>query len=149
MPSGYKFVRTDEICTSVNQITELASSVYSIDYLADIFEAILGVSGSGEVLSGELLVAKYTEITDTESGKKYLARADHNVCVPQVTFTRVYDFSTMEIMKNSRASFVTIEIRSFGTYADIEEGEVSVGWSTTRLSFVKQDGEWRLDTPTY
>lgn len=149
LPNGYKFVRSDEVCTSINDITALASAVYSIEYLADVFEATMGISGSGEVLSSELVTAKYSEITDTESGKKYLVRADHNVCEPQITFTRAYDYSSMVIMKNSRANFVTIEILSYGAYADIEAGEVKVGWSTTRLSFVKQDGEWRLDTPTY
>ena len=149
LPTGYKFVRSDEVCTSINDITALASTVYSIEYLADVFEATMGISGSDEVLSNELITAKYSEVTDTESGKKYLVRADHNVCEPQITFTRVYDFSTMTILKNSRKNFVTVEISSYGVYADIEAGESKIGWSTTRLSFVKQDGEWRLDTPTY
>ena len=149
LPSGYKFVRTDEACTTINQITALASTVYSTEYLADIFEATIGVQGSDGVLSSESLTAKYTEITDSESGKKYLVRADHNVCEPQITFTRAYDYSSMVIAKNSRASFVNVEIRSYGPYADLEAGEIKLGWSITRLAFVKQDGEWRLDSPTY
>ena len=147
LPSGYKFVRSDEVCTSINQITALASTVYSTEYLADVFEATMGINGSGEVLSSETLTAKYTEIT--ESGKKYLVRADHNVCEPQITFTRVYDLDSMVIAKNSRANFVNVEIRSYGLYADLEAGVSRIGWSTTRLSFVKQDGEWRLDSPSY
>lgn len=149
LPTGYKFVRTDEVCTSINQITALASTVYSTEYLADVFEATMGISGSDEVLSGEEIVAKYSEITDAESGKKYLVRADHNVCEPHVTYTRVYDFESMVIAKNSRSSFVNVEIRSYGPYADIEAKETRIGWSTVKLSFVKQDGEWRLDSPTY
>ena len=149
LPTGYKFVRSDEICTSINQITTLASAVYSTEYLADVFEATMGIRGSSEVVSDEMITAKYSEITDTETGKKYLVRADHNVCKPQVTFTRVYDFGTMTIAKNSRANFVTVEILSYGPYADLEAGEMKIGWSTTRLAFVKQDGEWRLDSPTY
>ncbi len=149
LPAGYKFVRTDEVCTSIKQITALASSVYSTEYLADIFEATIGVNGSGEVLSDESLSAKYSEITDEESGKKYLIRADHNVCEPTVTFTRVYDLDSMVIAKNSRSSFVNVEIRSYGPYVDFEAGTSRIGWSTTRLAFVKQDGEWRLDSPSY
>ena len=149
LPANYKFVRTDEVCTSIKQITDLASAVYSTEYLADVFEATLGIKGSDEVLSSESLSAKYSEITDEESGKKYLVRADLNICEPTVTFTRVYDFDSMVITKNSRSSFVNIEIRSYGPYADIEAGVTKTGWSTTRLAFVKQDGEWRLDSPTY
>ena len=149
LPVGYKFVRTDEVCTSINQITALASTVYSEGYLADVFEATIGINGSDEVLSNESITAKYSEITDAENGKKYLIRADHNVCEPRVNYTRIYDFSSMTIAKNSRASFVNVEIRSFGPYADVEAEETKIGWSTTRLAFIKQDGEWRLDSPTY
>ena len=149
LPTGYKFVRDDEVCTSINDITALASTVYSEGYLADVFEATMGISGSDEVISNETLTAKYTEMTDSETGKKYLLRADHNVCEPQVSYTRIYDFSSMVIAKNSRATFVNVEILSYGPYADVAAGETKIGWSTTRLAFVKQDGEWRLDTPTY
>ena len=34
-------------------------------------------------------------------------------------------------------------------FADIESAEILTGWHTVKLSFVKQNGEWRLDAPTY
>lgn len=149
LPSNYKYVRLDEVCTSINQITALASLVYSEDYLADVFETTMG-SGEGDgVLASENFAAKYMEVTDAEKGKKYLVRADLSHCPAQVDYERVYDFSTMVIARNSRKSYVNVEISSFGTYVDLDAKEVKVGWSTVRLSFVKQNGEWRLDTPTY
>ena len=149
LPSNYKYVRVDEVCTSINDITAMASLVYSEDYLAEIFETTIGTGEGDGVLANENFAAKYIEVVDTEKGKKYLARADHSYCPPLTTEERVYDFSTMVIARNSRKNYVNVEISSYGVYVDVEAGEVKTGWSTVRLSFVKQNGEWRLDTPTY
>lgn len=149
LPAHYKYVRIDEVCTTINQITALASLVYSEDYLADVFETTMG-SGTGDgVLANDNFAAKYLEVTDAENGKKYLVRADLSYRPAQVDYTRIYDFSTMLIARNSRKSYVNVEISSYGTYVDFDAQEAKVGWSTVRLSFVKQNGEWRLDTPTY
>ena len=42
LPADYRFVRTDEVAVTVNEITEMASKVYSEDYLADVFETLMG-----------------------------------------------------------------------------------------------------------
>ena len=47
------------------------------------------------------------------------------------------------------ATLIGVIIKAYGTYADVERGEVVEGWHTVTLSFVRQGGEWRLDTPTY
>ena len=88
-------------------------------------------------------------MTDDKSGEKYLLCADHTTVPPVVDEVRIYDYSSMTIAKRSRRNYVNVDIKAYGTYADVERGEVVEGWHTVTLSFVRQGGEWRLDTPTY
>ena len=155
-PAGYDFVRLDERYTTVNEISTAAAKVYSEDYLRDVFSTIMA-SGDGELTTASGLSAKYGEYVYVKQGYgdkadetvKYLIKGNEKTAAPLIHETREYDYSTMTVLKNSRKRFVTVEISSYGTYADYESGEVRVGWSTVTLSFVKQNGEWRLDTPTY
>ena len=149
LPADYHFVRTDEVATSTSEIAELASKVYSEDYLADVFETLIGGLDESSVIIDEDFIPRYKEISDGESGKKYLVKASAKTCPPITTEVREYDLDSMTITKNSRKNFVSVEIRSYGTYVDIDAGEIKTGWSIVTLSFVKQNGEWRLDTPTY
>jgi hypothetical protein len=149
LPTDYNFVRTDEVAVTVKEITDIASAVYSEDYLADVFETLMGGLDEGTVITDETFIPRYKEVADTETGKKYLVKANQKLSPPLAEEIREYDIDTMTVMKNSRKNFVNVEISSYGTYADLDEGKVKVGWSTVRLSFVKQNGEWRLDSPTY
>lgn len=146
-PYGYRHVRADERCTTVNQIATLASSVYSEDYLADIFTVIFNSTNSSEI--DETYTAKYMEMTDEETDKVYLLCADTATCPPIYDGERVYNYDSIRIASKSRRQFVNVEIEAYGKYADIENDRVVTGWHTVRLSFVKQGGQWRLDTPTY
>ena len=152
LPTGYHYVRLDERCTSINDITTLAYKVYSEDYLRDIFAITIGTSG--DLAASEDISTKYSEISlvgygDETDMKKALIRASSELVPPIVTEERIYDYESMKMMKNSRRTIVNIEIRSYGTCVNIEDGTVTKGWSTVSLSFVLQNGEWRLDTPTY
>lgn len=149
LPADYNFVRTDEVCTTMNEITEMASKIYSEDYLADVFETMMGGLDEGTVITDETFIPRYKEISDTENGKKYLVKATDSLYPPLTEEIREYDLSTMTIAKNSRKNFVNVEINSYGTYVDLEAGAVKVGWSTITIAFVRQNGEWRLDSPTY
>ena len=149
LPADYHFVRTDEVAVTANEISEMAARVYSEDYLADVFETLMGGLDAGSVITDETFIPRYKEISDGEGGKKYLVVASEKLCPPVTTEIREYDLDSMTIAKNSRKNFVNVEIRSYGTYVDLDAGEVKVGWSTVTLAFVKQNGEWRLDTPTY
>ena len=146
-PYGYRHVRTDERCTTVNEITALASTVYSEDYLADLFTILFDIGSAEE--TGMTYSAKYIEMVDEESGKTYLLCADAKTSPPIDDGERIYDYESMVIGKRSRRNYVNLEIRAYGRYADTERGEVVTGWHTVTLSFVKQGGEWRLDAPTY
>ena len=148
-PTGYRYVRLDERCTSVSDISSMAYEVYSEDYLRDVFSMLIGDEGS-LAISGDLS-AKYCETTvgRGDEQKKVLLRANSDVVEPLVKEKRIYDYDSIVILRNSRKNFVTIEINSYGTYVDFETQSVKTGWSTVRLAFVKENGTWKLDTPTY
>lgn len=148
-PMNYKFVRFDERCVTVNDISTLAASIYSEDYLGEVFENVMGGSVGNDYVMNETFVPKYREMYDSFTGKKYLIKASLSECPALVTEERTFDFDSIEIKKGSKKKFVTVSIRSYGRYVDIEAGEILTGWSTIELSFVLQNGEWRLDTPTY
>ena len=149
LPSDYRFVRIDEVAISSSEIAEMAAKVYSEDYLADVFETLMGGLDEGTVITDETLLPRYKEISDTENGRKFLVKAVDKLCPPIVNEVRQYDLDSMTMTKNSRRNFVTVEINSYGTYVDMDEGKVKTGWSTVSISFVRTNGEWRLDTPTY
>ena len=148
-PVGFRFVRFDERCTSINELSALAYEVYSEDYLRDVLSMTIGENGS-LAISGDLS-SKYCETTVGygDEAKKVLLRADAKTVTPIITEARAYNYDSMVILRNSRKNFVTIEIESYGRYVDMESGTVKTGWSTIRLSFVKENGTWKLDTPTY
>lgn len=148
-PVGYRFVRFDERCTSVSDISAMAYEVYSEDYLRDVLSMLIGDEGS-LAISGDLS-AKYCETTVGygNDAKKVLLRAETKTVKPIVTEKRTYDYDSIVILKNSRKNFVTVEIDSYGTYVDRETNTVKVGWTTISLAFVKENGAWKLDTPTY
>ena len=146
---NYKFVRFDERCVTVNDISTLAASVYSEDYLGEVFENVMGGSVGNDYVMNETFVPKYREMYDSFTGKKYLIKASLSECPALVTEERTFDFDSIEIKKGSKKKFVTVSIRSYGRYVDVEAGEILTGWSTIELSFVLQNGEWRLDSPTY
>ena len=146
-PIGYRHVRKGERCSSINEIAALASTVYSEDYLADIFTVLFGDDHS--IDSGSTYAAKYIEMTDEKSGEKYLLCADTVTVPPIDNGERYYDFDTMKIAKRSRNNYVAIEIRAYGRHIDVEKGDIVVGWHDVSLSFTRQGNEWRLDSPTY
>ena len=153
-PSGYHFVRLDERITTLNGITSLAREVYSEDYLRGVFTALIG-DGYESVEQESDIKARYYEMTVTEITldgdveKKVLVRADHDVVEPIVDSVRTYDYESMRILRSSRKNFVNVEIKSYGTAVNVETGEIYIGESTLVLSFVRENGEWKLDTPTY
>ena len=147
LPMDYGFVRLDEVAVSVKEISDMAAKVYSEDYLADVFENMMGGLDETDVVIDENFVPRYKEISDGD--KKYLVKAADRIYPPITNEVRIYDFDSMKIGDNSNKRFVNIEINSYGTYVDIDAGKINVGWNVVTLSFVLQNGEWRLDSPTY
>ena len=114
---------------SIDEIKADAEKVYSKDYLLSLYESAFDgilIGNSGSYLrfyeDGEWL---YQNSNATDFGLS----------------ERIFDYSTMKIIKPSAAEYVNVEIEC---YSLADQNRV-----TYILSFIFEDGEWRLDSPTY
>lgn len=152
-PQNYDYVRHDCKYQSIDEIMALAESVYSSSYLKGEKwkEGNLGYGGvyaamfDGLTLGTEISYARYR--TDDSADGFFLLKS--NEFEPYFTTHKTYDYSTMKIIKPSRANLVNIEITANGRYIDYESFNITTGEHTVTLTFILENGEWRLDTPTY
>lgn len=140
-PVHYDYVRLECPYQTVESIKEAASKVYSGQYLA----AIYGVIFDGFATDNEIVYARYME--DESAGSDFFLKS--NQFEPYFEEQTTYDPSTMKIVKPSRRDFINVEIEAFGRFIDYDTLTVTTGKHTVTLKFVKENGEWRLDTPTY
>ena len=126
----YVATRSDKYLT-VDDIKAAAEQVYSKSYLMSIYETMfVGYIESGMT---DMIYARYYEGAD---GLMILKEA--NVWI---TAKRIYDYDTMKIVRPSSANKITVLIDSH------LEGQTEI--LPVRLSFIMQDGEWYLNTPSY
>ena len=152
-PENYDYARADCKYQDLESIMALAESVYSVSYLkgAEWQEGDMGYGGvyaamfDGIALGTEVSYARY-RVDDSIDGF-YLLKS--NEFKPYFEEHKTYNFDTMKIIKPSRADLVNIEITAVGRYIDYENFEVVTGEHTVTLTFVFENGAWRLDTPTY
>ncbi len=152
-PENYDYVRVDCKYQDLESIMALAESVYSVSYLkgAEWEEGDMAYGGvysamfDGFALGTEISYARY-RIDDSIDGFFLLKSNEFD---PYFTEHKTYKYDTMKIIKPSRADLVNIEITAVGRYIDYENFEVATGEHTVTLTFVLENGEWRLDTPTY
>lgn len=152
-PTNYDYVRADCGYQDLESIMALAESVYTQSYLKgeNYSEDDMGYGGvyaamfDGITLGTEISYARY-RINDSLDGF-YLLKS--NEFEPYFEEHKTYDYDTMKIIKPSRADLVNIEITANGRYIDYENFAVVTGEHTVTLTFVFENGAWRLDTPTY
>ena len=137
--NSYEMVTEYAKFISEGQIKDAAEKVYSKECLAPFYTAAfegLGFSSGGTAAVTE---ARYYE--DTSTGWMYASRDAFNT-ENQLSGMRVYDYSTIEIIKPSNAKRVRITIDSW-----MENDPENV--QKTSLMFVPgEDGKWYLDTFT-
>ena len=114
---------------STDSVKAEAEKIYSSRYLDALYEtAINGV-----------LVADGSYLRFYEEGSKFYQATNADSFEYQ---RKVYDFSTMKIVKPSDDDYVTVEIDAY-----------DVGMShkprTITITFVKEGDTWYLDSPTY
>ncbi len=113
---------------NIDGIKQKAESVFSAEYLELIYEgAFKGVLSAGH---------NYLRFYEFE-GKLYQSQSATNFNLSE----RIYDYSTMQIVKPSNNEYINITVQSY-TVDDPRPRTVS-------LSFIFQRGDWYLDTPTY
>lgn len=138
-PDNYDYVRPDSPYLSVDEIKEAAEKVYSKDYLeSSVYVALFTGAAAGEGLQS--LSARYIEYYD--EGQNTTSFMMSNTYPPLITETRVFDFSTAEMVRPSNKKLISIRIESYLPSAPEARIEVT-------LTMVKQDGEWFLDSATY
>ena len=132
MPDGfynYEFLTENNKYQTEDEIREATLKVYSEDYISSVLDSCFNgfMDESGETA----VQPKYLGHTG-----KLMLNTEYEV---YVTGDRRYDFDTMEIVKPSNGKIVNVSL-------DAIDGEER---TKARLTFVLQDGEWRLDGPTY
>ena len=125
----YQYVRDDAPYRTTGEIRDALLEVYSSDYVA----SLSGVLFDGFVMGNRIEVAQLYE----QNGY-LMQRTDYE---PLFSGQRVYDYSSMRIVKPSTATRLTVEIDSRG------EGEEA--FTKDRISLVLEDGVWRLDAPAF
>jgi len=129
----YDYVRADAEYHTIDQIKELAQTVYSNNYLTSLYGALF----DGIVSDETMLNPKFKEIGDT------MRLAQLNTYKPLFTEQRVYLFDSAKIIGwGSKKDFVRIEIQS---YLPSSSDNVI----TSEIQMVLQNGQWFLDCPTY
>ena len=107
------------------------SAVYSVKYRQSLYESLFTGYAVDELTA--IMPARFSE------DERFLYQNKH--VEPLVKGTRVYDYATMEIMDGSNASYLRVSISSYSeSYPD--------EWKTVYLSFVFENGDWYLDSPS-
>ena len=128
--ASYTPVRSEKYL-SIRDIKDAAEQVYSAPYLMSIYETMF--VGYVEKGINDIIYARYY---DSPEGLMIHKKAD-----VWVTEKRIYDYDSMTIVRPSNAKSITVEINS---HLENETENLTV-----RLTFVKQDGQWYLNSPSY
>ncbi len=134
---NYDYIREDAPYQTVDEIKRLAETVYSSGYLASVYESLFTGITVSEGNMGTLL-ARYVEM-EKEDGYVYLMKSNQSA---PINVKRVFDFSTMRIVKPSNRNYVNVQME---TYLEGDEANRV----TVRVSLVLENGQWMLDSPTY
>ena len=137
-PADYDYVRMDAPYQSIGEIKSAAEKVYSPDFLNARYDNLfVGTAGLTDSVVG--LSARYREYTASD-GATYLMQS--NTFEPLVTEKRIFDYSTVEMVRPSNKKYVTLELDS---YLESKPQEIL----RMRVSMQLVDGVWYLDSPTY
>ncbi|MBQ8357956.1 MAG: hypothetical protein IJX39_09155 [Clostridia bacterium] len=135
----YDYVRLDCGYLSVSEIKEAAAKVYSSDYLNAVYESIFTGITVSDADNGTLH-PRYMDYESTTDGSSALVKYNQGKSYDLTEW--VYDFSTMRMVDESNATFVTVEVER---YPAGNEGarEVSTQY------FALENGQWYLDSPSF
>ncbi len=129
--NGQEFVTPYAKFATIAEMEAAIAEVYAEDYRTSLISTLFtGFVKDGISVS---MPARYSEDESTLYQNKYVD--------PLVAGTRVYDYATMEITKGSHSTAIRVAIQS---YRESEPGE----WSTRYLSFVFENGNWYLNSPS-
>ena len=107
------------------------AAVYSVEYRESLFETLF--TGYADNTTSVTMPARYHE------DERYLYQSRYVDSL--VEGVRVYDYASMEITEHSNSTFIRVAIPS---YSESKPDE----WVTVYLSFVYENGDWYLDSPS-
>ncbi len=137
-PDGYSYVRLDSPYWSAEAIKLYAEGVYSKGYLEGVYEMLFTGAAISDDASG-IRGARYYNYEDADGKVWLMSSDDYESLIPG---KRIYDLSTARIVRPRRRDFVNIQVESY------LEGQPDVRVKV-KLSMIKQDGVWMLDSATY
>ena len=128
--SGYnRVVLENSKYLNVEDMKEAAEKIFSNEYLSELYESAF----DGIMISDTNAYVRFYD--NTEWLYQNINAGEFSL------YERIYDYSTMEIVKPSNSKYVTVSIESY-TLNDPTR-------RTVNLSFVYENGSWLLDSPTY
>ena len=114
---------------TIDEMKQKSNEIYSTEYMADLYETAF----DGVMTGSSSAYLRFLETSDWIYQNRYAT--DYNLS------KRIYDYSTMKIVKPSNGEYVNITIDSY----TLEDRTVK----SVLLTFVYERGNWYLDSPTY
>jgi hypothetical protein len=116
---------------SIDQMQSAIAAVYSVRYRESLYETLFTGYADGDIMT--VMPARFQEDERALYQSKYVESL--------VSGVRVYDYAAMEIVGGSNATRIRVAIPSYS------ESKPDV-WTTVTLSFVYENGDWYLDSPS-
>ena len=127
---GNEYVKPYSMYQGIEHIKREAEKVYGDEYLESLYESLFTGYTAEEL--GSVLPARYYE-----DEKNFYQNSG---VTPLIEGAKVYDYSTMNILPESTATLVRVEIEA---YEDSNPTDIY----TAKLSFVYENGDWYLNSP--
>lgn len=129
--NGQQFVTPYAKYASIAEMQAAIAAVYSTEYRESLYESLFTGFAADEM--SVVMPARFSE------DERFLYMSQY--VDPLVDGVRVYDYASMEIISYSHSSRLRVSINSY-TEDDPEE------WKRVYLSFVYENGDWYLDSPS-
>jgi hypothetical protein len=129
--NGQQFVTPYAKYASIAEMQAAIAAVYSTEYRESLYESLFTGYAADEM--SVIMPARFSEDDRFLYMSKYVD--------PLVDGVRVYDYASMEIVSYSHSSRLRVSINSY-TEDRPEE------WKRVYLSFVYENGDWYLDSPS-
>jgi hypothetical protein len=128
---GREYVTPYTKYKSIDQMQSAIAAVYSVRYRESLYETLFTGYADGDIMT--VMPARFQEDERALYQSKYVESL--------VSGVRVYDYAAMEIVGGSNATRIRVAIPSYS------ESKPDV-WTTVTLSFVYENGDWYLDSPS-
>ncbi len=128
---GREYVTPYTKYKSIDQMQSAIAAVYSVRYRESLYETLFTGYADGDIMT--VMPARFQEDERALYQSKYVESL--------VSGVRVYDYAAMEIAEGSNATRIRVSIPSYS------ESKPDL-WTTVTLSFVYENGDWYLDSPS-